>query len=60
MFLDAFADRFHHFEVDGQQVIPAHPWFAGHAGGDDANIGPAQKGIIVGAGNFGIKAFGWP
>ena len=55
-FPDAFTNRFHHFQVDAQQVIAAHPRFARYSGGDDADIGAADKGIVVGARHVGIKA----
>ena len=52
---DAFADRLHHFQVDAQQIVAAHPRLARHACGDDADIGAAQKGIVVGAGHLGVE-----
>jgi hypothetical protein len=55
MFLDALAHRLHHLEVDAQQVVAAHPRFARHAGGDDADIGPLQRRIVVGAGHRGVE-----
>jgi hypothetical protein len=55
---DAFAHRFHHLEVDAQQVVAAHARFARHAGGDDADIGACDIGVVLGAAQRGIKAFG--
>ena len=46
MGLDAFADRFHHLQVDAQKVITAHPRLARHAGGDDADI--CARDVFVG------------
>jgi len=56
--LDAFADRFHHFQVDAQQVVAAHARLARHAGGDDADIGARDIGVIIGALHHGVEAFG--
>ncbi len=46
---DALTDRLHHLEVDAEQVVAAHPGLARHAGGDDADVGPGDVGIVVGA-----------
>ena len=58
VFLDAFADGFHDLEVDAQQVVAAHPRFARHTGGDDADVGPGDIGIGLGALERGVEAFG--
>ena len=52
---NACANRFHHLEIDPQKIIPAHPRFARNAGGYDADIGPCDAGIIIGAGQGGIE-----
>ena len=46
---DALADRFHDLEVDAEQVVAAHARFARDAGGDDADVGAGDVGVIVGA-----------
>jgi hypothetical protein len=53
---DALADRLHHLEVDSEQVIAAHAGLAGDSGGDDADVGAGDVGIILGAGEEGIIA----
>ena len=55
--LDAFADRGHHFQIDADQIVAAHARLARHAGGDDHHIGALDVGIVLGALEFGIKAF---
>ena len=56
--LDAFADRLHHLEVDAQQVVAAHPRLARDTGGDDADIGTGDVGVVVGALQRGVEALG--
>ena len=55
VFGNALAHRFHHFEVDAQQVIPAHPRFARNTGGHDAHIGARNIRIINGALQIRVK-----
>jgi hypothetical protein len=47
--LDAFADGLHDLQVDAQQVVAAHARLARHAGGDDADVGAGDVGIVVDA-----------
>ena len=47
--LDAFADGLHDLQVDAQQVVAAHARLARHAGGDDADVGAGDVGVVVGA-----------
>jgi hypothetical protein len=56
MRLDALADRLHHLQVDADEVVAAHAGLAGDAGGDDADVGAGDVGIIVGAGQLDIIA----
>ena len=44
--LDALADRLHHLEVDAEQIVAAHARLAGDAGGDDADVGAGDVGIV--------------
>ncbi len=55
IFLYAGADLLHHFQIDAEKVIAAHAGLAGHAGGDDANIGPFDRGVVVDASVFHIE-----
>ena len=56
--LDALANGFHDLQVDAQKVIAAHPRFAGHTGSDDADISARDIGVIRGAFQRGVEAFG--
>lgn len=56
MRLDAFADRFHHLQVDADQVVAAHAGLAGNARGDDADIRILDGGIVVRAGDGDVLA----
>jgi hypothetical protein len=47
--LDAFADGLHDLQVDAQQVVAAHARLARHAGGDDADVGAGDVGVVVDA-----------
>ncbi|MNN31467.1 hypothetical protein D3C81_1451560 [compost metagenome] len=47
--LDALADGLHDLEVDADQVVAAHARLARHAGGDDADVGACDVGVVVGA-----------
>jgi hypothetical protein len=53
---DALADRLHHLEVDAEQVVAAHAGLARHAGGDDADVGALDVGVVVGALEAGVEA----
>ncbi len=55
--LDALADRLHHLEVDPEQIVAAHPGLSGDSGGDDADVGVGDLGIILGAGQPDVIAF---
>ena len=57
MGLDALADRLHHLEVDAEQVVAAHAGLARHAGGDDADVGAGDVGVVRGALERGVEAF---
>jgi len=48
MRFDAFADRFHDFQIDAQKVIPAHARLARHTGRHDTNICACNVSVIVG------------
>ena len=50
IFPDAGADLLHDLEVDAEQIVAAHAGLARHAGGDDADIGALDAGIVVDAG----------
>ena len=41
------ADRVHHLEIDAKQIVAAHAWFAGDAGGDDDDVGAGDCGIVA-------------
>ena len=56
--LEAVADRFHHLEVDADEVVARHSRLAGDTGGDDADIGSGDIGVGIGAFQRGIEAFG--
>ena len=47
--LDALADGLHDLQVDADQVVAAHARLARHAGGDDADVGARDVGVVVGA-----------
>src|SRR5262249_28022118 len=52
VFAQAGADLLHDLEVDFEEIVAAHAWFARHAGGDDYDVGILQFGIFVGALEF--------
>ncbi len=54
--LEAGADRFHHLEIDAEQVVAAHAGLARHAGGDDDDVGAGDGGIVARAGELGVEA----
>ena len=56
--LDAFADRLHHLEVDAEQVVAAHARLARHAGGDDADVGAGDVGVVGGALQMRVEPLG--
>jgi hypothetical protein len=58
--LDALADGFHDLEVDPEQIVAAHAGLAGDPGGDDADVGALDVGIILGAGEKRVIAFDRP
>ena len=60
IFLDAFADRLHHLEVDADQIVAAHARLAGDAGGDDADVGVGDLGIVGGAPERDVEAVDRP
>ena len=47
IFLDAFADRFHHLQVNADKVIAAHPRLTGNAGSDDTYISAFDVFVIL-------------
>ena len=47
MGFDAFTNSFHHFQIDAQQIITAHPGFTWNACGDDAHIGPCDVRVGI-------------
>ena len=53
--LEAGADLFHDLEIDAEQVVAAHARLARHAGGDDADVGALDAGIVVDAGQPGVE-----
>ena len=53
---DAFANGLHHFEVDADEVIAAHPRLARNTGGNDHNIAACDIGVIIGALKVAVKA----
>ena len=55
--LNAFANRLHHLQIDTEQIIAAHPRLARNASGHDYNVSASDIGIIVRAGDFGVKPF---
>ena len=55
--LDAGADLLHDLQVDAEKVVAAHARLARHAGGDDADVGALDAGVVVGAGERGVEAF---
>ena len=55
VFLEPGADLFHDLEVDAEQIVAAHAGLARHAGGDDADIGALDAGIVVDAGQPGVE-----
>jgi hypothetical protein len=46
--LDALADGLHDLQIDADQVVAAHARLARHAGGDDADVGARDVGIVIG------------
>ena len=52
---DTFADGLHDLEVDAQEVIAAHARLARDTGGDDADIGARDVGVVVGALELGVE-----
>ncbi|MDF9866084.1 hypothetical protein M2437_005066 [Methylorubrum pseudosasae] len=56
MLLDAGADRFHHLEVDADEIVTAHAGLARHARGHDHHVRPGDRGIVAGARILGIEA----
>ncbi len=56
MGLDALAHGLHHLQVDAQQVVAAHARLARHAGGDDADVGAGDVGVVVGALQRDVRA----
>ena len=54
--LDAFADGLHDLQVDAEQIVAAHARLAGDPGGDDDDVGARDVGIVVRAGDLGVKA----
>ena len=57
---DALADRLHHLEVDAEQVVAAHARLAGDAGGDDADVGAGDVGIVGRALEPGVEVVDRP
>ena len=55
---DTFTHRFHDLQVDAQQVVTAHTGLACHPGGDDADIGARNIGVVLGARQGGVEALG--
>ena len=55
--LNAFANRLHHFQIDTEQIIAAHPRLARHASGYDHNVSASDIGIVVRAGDLCVKPF---
>jgi hypothetical protein len=47
MGLDALTDGLHHLQIDRDQIVAAHARLARHPGGDDADVGPGDVGIVV-------------
>ena len=56
VFGNAFADGLHDFQIDAQEVVAAHARLARHTGGDDADIGAFNGGIVVGTGQLAVLA----
>ena len=57
--LDGGADLLHDFQIDAEKIVAAHAGLARNAGGDDADVGPCDCLIAVGARarELGIVAF---
>ena len=49
-------DRVHDLEIDAEQVVAAHAGLAGHAGGDDDDIGAGDRRIVARARKSRIDA----
>ena len=47
MRFDAFAHGFHDFQIDPEQIVPAHARLARHASCDDTHISASDIGIII-------------
>ncbi|MCY1232804.1 hypothetical protein D9M72_453190 [compost metagenome] len=54
---DAGADLFHDLEVDAEQIVAAHAGLAGNAGGDDADIGAFDGGVVAGTRQVRVETF---
>ncbi len=51
-----FADGLHDLQVDADQVVAAHAGLARHAGGDDADVGTRDVGVVVRALQRDVRA----
>ncbi len=60
MLLDASPHRSHHLEIDAEQIVAAHAGLARHPRRHDADIGPLNGFIGVGAGQTGVEPFNRP
>ena len=54
---DAFANRFHNFEVDAQQVVTGHARLAGNTSSYDYNVCASDVSVVVRAFESAVKAF---
>ena len=55
--LNAFADGLHDFQVDADQIVTAHPRFAGHPCGNNDHVSPGDILIIIRSCDFRVVAF---
>src|SRR5213594_1128760 len=54
--LDVVGHRADDLRVDTEEVVAAHAGLARHAGGDDADVGAADVGVVVGADQAHVEA----
>src|SRR5262245_10774945 len=55
VFFYSRTDLAHHFQIDVQQIVPAHARLTRHAGGNDADVGAPDSVIAVGYDKFCIE-----
>ena len=57
IFFDTLADLFHHGRIDADEIVAAHPRFAGDAGGNNDDVRILDTGVGISARDLGIETF---